>query len=139
MKHWTDAVIGCGDRMDVGAVRTSLMGLRDQARGGLGDQFPEAMLVALKLSPPSANKTLDREEVVGAVEAALAKLDTEAMKYAGALGTAGPTVTSVDLCFVMDCTRSVRDQLKKEREVMKRQERIVAPRLLGGWVEGGQL
>ncbi|CAN0361522.1 unnamed protein product, partial [Laminaria digitata] len=117
VKHWTDAVIGCGDRMDVGAVRTSLVGLRDQARAGLGGQFPEAMLAALKLPPPSsANYTFDREKAVAAVEAALAKLDAEATKYAGALGTTGPVVTSVDLCFVMDCTRSMQSWIDQAKD-----------------------
>ena len=131
VKHWTDAVIGCGDRMDVGAVQTSLTGLRDQAKGGLGDQFPEAILLALKLPSLSPNHTFEQAELVAALEATLTKLDAECTKYAGSLGASGPSVTSVDLCFVMDCTRSVswRDGTFEKR---KSDERLTAPRHPGG-------
>lgn len=115
IEHWTKAVIGCGNKMDVGAVRASLLGLKDVATNGMGGRFSDDLLVALGL--PIGPK--DDSDFVLAVDAACKRLDGEA-RLAGnvaGVGVGGPPSTDVDLCFVMDCTRSVR-AAKSEIEVV---------------------
>lgn len=108
VEHWTDAVIACGDRMDVGAVRTSLEGLRQLAKNG--SPFPDALLLALGLRSEDveAKRAFGSKKLVRAVDEALQKLDSEARKSENAEGRSAVAATKVDLCFVMDCTRSVR-------------------------------
>ncbi|CAM9867934.1 unnamed protein product [Ectocarpus sp. 4 AP-2014] len=111
IEHWTDAVVGCGDRMDVVAVRGALMGLRKQAENGL--KFPKTLMDALGFSDLEPNRTVGVDQLVAAVDEALAKLDRVAKKP----GTAVPAVaaTKVDLCFVMDCTRSMQSWIDQAR------------------------
>lgn len=107
VEHWTDAVIACGDRMDVRAVRSSLEGLRIQAKNGT--PIPHALLRALGLRPEDveAKGAFGKNKLVGAVGGALNLLDSEARKC-GIVEGRSVAATEVDLCFVMDCTRSVR-------------------------------
>lgn len=119
-------VIGCGDRMDVAAVRTSLRGLREQAQNGT--PLPHKLLEAVGVQHPRGARSISRSHaegnvacgrgatdaekarVVKAIDNALKKLDTEGNKCPrGVTGRPSPSVTRVDLCFVMDCTRSVRE------------------------------
>lgn len=104
IEHWTDAVIGCGDRMDVGAVRGSLMSLRKQAENGL--KFPKTLMDVLDLSDLEPNRTVGIDELVAVVDKALKTLDSAA-KPGKAVDQPTVATTKVDLCFVMDCTRSV--------------------------------
>lgn len=107
VEHWADALIGCGDRMDVGAVRASLTGLRQQAKDRI--TFPESLLVALGFQSSQLRKDgrVGTKALVAAVDKALEKLDSEAKKCGNVEGRPATAVTRVDLCFVMDCTRSV--------------------------------
>ncbi len=102
VEHWTDAVIGCGDRMDVRAVRSSLEGLRGEAERGT--PFPPALVRVLGSPGPRG--------LVAAVDKALRRLDAEASKHENAEGPTAAPATRVDLCFVMDCTRSVSGGLR---------------------------
>lgn len=115
VEHWTDAVIACGDRMDVGAVRSSLEGLRKQAESG--SPFPDALLLALCFRPEDvkAKRAFERKKLVGAVDKALERLDSEARKCGNVEGRSAVAATQVDLCFVMDCTRSVRWRVKPSK------------------------
>lgn len=117
VEHWTDALIGCGDRMDVGAVRASLRGLREQAENRT--TFPESLLVALgfKSSQMKKDGRVGTTALVAAVDKALEKLDSEASKYGNVEGRPEAAATRVDLCFVMDCTRSVSQIVEVGRQV----------------------
>lgn len=127
VERWTEAVIGCGDRMDVGAVKTSLSGLKDMAADGKGSCFSDELLVALGLptgssSTSGAQQAQDvHDELASAVDAAILRLEGEAMLVGNvaADGGGGLSTTNVDLCFVMDCTQSVRGrEPKREIEEM---------------------
>lgn len=109
IRHWTDAVIGCGNRMDISAIRTALAELRAQAKNKRGGLFPDALLVALELSP-AEREHYGREptELVSALDKALDKVDVEARKHGIVNFVPALATRKVDLCFVMDCTRSVR-------------------------------
>ncbi|CAN0020957.1 unnamed protein product [Scytosiphon promiscuus] len=82
VEHWTDAVIGCGDRMDVAAVRISLKGLREQAQNGT--PLPHKLLEAVGVRDPqggigtSRGHAKGKAGVVKAIDKALKKLDAEA-------------------------------------------------------------
>ena len=113
--YWTSAIIDCGDLMDVPAVRSSLEGLRGLASSGEhGGNFSSELLVALNLPQGGGN---DADSMRGAIDAALIKverLETKAGMVAAKSGHhAGKkyTMTDVDLCFVMDCTGSVRSSI----------------------------
>ena len=110
--YWTSAVIGCGDLMDVRAVRSSLEGLRRLASSGNhGSHFPLELLKALRL--PQANGK-DADLMTDAIDTALTKVDHLASKAERAAAKSGGhagkkyPMMNVDLCFVMDCTGSVR-------------------------------
>lgn len=107
VEHWTDAVIACGDRMDVGAVRSSLEGLREQAKNG--SLFQDALLLALGFRPEDvkAKRAFGPKKLVVEVDRALKRLDAEARKCDNVEGQSAAFATEVDLCFVMDCTPSV--------------------------------
>ena len=102
INHWTRAVIGSGDIMDVRAVESSLMGLRRVAwsRRDRG-HFPADLLVALGLPTDGG---ADARSLVPAIDVALSKIGKTPTVVKG------PQMTDVDvdLCFVMDCTGSVR-------------------------------
>lgn len=119
--------------MDVGAVRSSLEGLRVQAERGT--PFPAALLRVLGFADGDGardSKTdgvellhelgfaegdgagegksggeVEPQALVAAVDKALLRLDAEAKKSENAAGLPAEAATRVDLCFVMDCTRSV--------------------------------
>lgn len=110
--YWTSAVIDCGDRMDVRAVRASLEGLRGLASSGShGGQFPSELLVAIGL-PQEEGK--DSDSMRDAIDNALARVDRLEAKAGMAAAKSGHhtgkkfAMTNVDLCFIMDCTGSVR-------------------------------
>ncbi|CAN0495731.1 unnamed protein product [Ectocarpus sp. 12 AP-2014] len=67
----------------------------------------------LGFSDLEPNRTVGVDQLVAAVDEALAKLDSVAKKP----GTAVPSVaaTKVDLCFVMDCTRSMQSWIDQAR------------------------
>eukprot|EP00752_Nemacystus_decipiens_P005758 g5207.t1 len=115
VEHWADAVIACGDRMDVGAVRSSLEGLRELARSG--SPFPDALLLALgfRAEHVEAKRAFGRAELVEAVETALRRLDSAARKCANVADRVAPNATEVDLCFVMDCTRSMQSWIDQAK------------------------
>lgn len=110
IKHWTRAIIGCGNLMDARAVRTALTGLREiAATGQHGRSFSSGLLVALNL-PPGGGK--EPTTLTAAIENALTRLQRQAAAGAksGAVGAREETElarTDVDLCFLMDCTGSV--------------------------------
>ena len=117
LQYWTNAVIGCGDRMDVRAVRSSLEGLRELALGGYDrGQFSSELLVALSLP---LGGTMEAESLTDAIDNALSRLQhlerSAAVRVANADGSVSKTsrTTNVDLCFVMDCTGSVRRDLQR--------------------------
>lgn len=107
IEHWTNAVICCGDRMDIGAVRSSLTGLRTLALSGLYTQyFSSKLLKAFRLSPGGAK---DTASLTLKIDAALAQLEKRAASTS--VGSGVLAKTNVDLCFVMDCTGSVRNAI----------------------------
>lgn len=95
---WTRAIIGSGDKMDVVAVESSLNGLYDLASGSGSDgiQLPSELLVALGLPADGVN---DGKYLMSAIDKALKEVGKQTRAYA--------KKTSVDLCFIMDCTGSV--------------------------------
>lgn len=106
IEHYTQALVGTGDKMDPSVARSSLIGLRSLASGdsSYGRHFPSDLLVALSL-PPGAGK--DPEALTSQIDIALERVEKEtARTLPGTGGSAGKT--DVDLCFVMDCTGSVR-------------------------------
>lgn len=103
---WTRAIIGSGDKMDVMAMESSLKGLSDlvSLSGPNGIQLPPDLRVALGLP---ANGVNDGERLVSAINDALVKVEqTRDRMMKNGRGVHSET-TSVDLCFVMDCTGSV--------------------------------
>ncbi|CAM9102277.1 unnamed protein product [Ectocarpus fasciculatus] len=114
IEHWTDAVIGCGDKMDVRAVRGSLMGLRKQAENGL--KFPKTLMDVLGFSDLEPNRTVGIDQLVAAVDRALNTLNSAAKKPGKGRGQPAVAVTKVDLCFVMDCTRSMQSWINQARD-----------------------
>ncbi|CAM9201664.1 unnamed protein product [Laminaria digitata] len=120
LHYWSDAILGCGDRMDARAVRSSLKGLRQLAVDGFdGGQFPAELLVALSL-PPGGRR--DAETLTDAVDSALSRLQ----RLEASMGVGVPRVgggvgkaswkTNVDLCFVMDCTGSMQKWIDQARD-----------------------
>ena len=112
IRYWTSAILDCGDRMDVPAIVSSLEGLRGLASSGRhGGHFPPELLVALSL-PQAEDKDVD--SLIYAIENALVRVQrlevsagveaTKSGRYTGKKYS----MTNVDLCFVMDCTGSVR-------------------------------
>ncbi|CAN0020887.1 unnamed protein product [Scytosiphon promiscuus] len=106
---YTQAVIGTGDIMDPDVVKTCLLGLRGLVSkdGDLGLSFSSEMLLALGL-PSGAGQS--PETLIAAIDSALARVAKEetlmVTKVAGDPRRAGEK-TTVDLCFVMDCTGSM--------------------------------
>lgn len=104
---WTEAVVGC-DIMDPGAVLSSLVGLQahvcslDDGQGG--NPFSEALVRGLGLSKGSetaGKRVVSNAELTRSIEADLTKLRKR-------MSVNNSTTVGVDLCFVMDCTGSVR-------------------------------
>ena len=139
LQYWTNAVIGCGDRVSISAVRSSLEGLRELAAGGYnGDQFSSELLVALSL--PLRGKK-DPKSLTGAIDSALSRLQRLEASAGVRMAKVGRGKTSwktnVDLCFVMDCTGSVRRDLQRTHFILqgsvhlsqkqKQRPRIFAP------------
>ena len=118
-QYWANAIIDCGDQMDSRAVRSSLEGLSALVLSGYdGDRFSSELLVALSL--PLGGKQ-DVESLTHAIDNALTRLQrleaSEGYRVPRTGGTVGKTAwkTNVDLCFVMDCTGSVREGLQRTR------------------------
>ena len=105
--HYTQALVGTGDKMDPGVARSSLLGLRGLASGGsgYGRLFPSDLLVALSL-PPGAGK--DPEALTSGIDVALDRVEKEEALMHRRHPKSKAGKTDVDLCFVMDCTGSVR-------------------------------
>ena len=102
---WTRAIIGSGDKMDVVAVESSLKGLRDLAwRGYDGSLLPSELLAALGL--PTGGRR-DTESLLSAIDEALAKVEKARDMMVKNRKGVNSEKTSVDLCFIMDCTGSV--------------------------------
>lgn len=108
IKCWTQAIIGSGDKMDVGAVHSSLQALRRLALRINVSNFPRELLTALGLP---INGRTQSSSLVSAIDDALVKIEKSSSR------TRSPRVTDVDLCFVMDCTGSVRATTRHHRLV----------------------
>lgn len=100
VSHFDQAVVGCGNRMDVAVVRKSLVALKAQALAGLGRHFSPSLLRGLGM-PTHAGAVVAGETLAEAIDKAIPMLDRLER-----------TVTKVDLCFVMDCTGSVRERIR---------------------------
>lgn len=106
--QWTDAILDCGDQMDVSAVLSSLRGLRELAVEGLGGRFPQRMLAALGLAKGTRVRGSKNQKLIVALDVAIARVDSKAAKYTRVSeGVLGAKTTDVDICFVMNCTQSV--------------------------------
>ena len=107
--HYTQALIGKGDSMDPDVARSSLQGLRRMVSGGndYGHFFSSKLLFALNL-PPTALKD-SPESARLAIDNALAKVEKAEKSVRNAKPRGSANTTTVDLCFVMDCTGSVRN------------------------------
>ena len=105
--HYTQALIGTGDIMDPDVARSSLKGLhRMVSRGNnYGRFFSSELLLALHLPPNDVEKP---ESVRSAIDDALAKVEKAEKSVRSAQPPGSANMTTVDLCFVMDCTGSVR-------------------------------
>ena len=102
---WTRAIIGSGDKMDVAAVDSSLKGLRDLVWNGHDESLlPSELLVALGL--PIGGRG-DTELLLSAINEALAKVERARDRMVKNRKGVNSEKTSVDLCFIMDCTGSV--------------------------------
>ena len=102
---WTRAIIGSGDKMDVAAVESSLKGLRDLVRNGHdGSLLPSELLAALGL--PTGGRG-DTEVLLSGINEALAKVERARDRMVKNHKGVNSEKTSVDLCFIMDCTGSV--------------------------------
>lgn len=108
IEHYTQALVGTGEKMDPAVARSTLMGLRGLASGGnsYGRHFPSDLLVALSL-PPLSGK--DPEGLTAHIDAALARVEKQDQSMRSTVPG------DVDLCFLMDCTGSVRER-ERERE-----------------------
>lgn len=109
VEYWTRAIVGCGDVMDVNAVRSSLNGLASHVsyfdNGGAS-----AVLQARRLARGLGVTLLTCGTVgSGSVVPALTKGIGGAMVKIGGsfVSTSIGDGVGVDLCFVMDCTGSV--------------------------------
>lgn len=107
IEYWTDALVGSGDRMDVNALRSCLNGIREEIEIGSARRFPEALLAALELPKDEGGYAPDVGTFLLAIDAAMAKLNMEADTHELVMSGGSAGTTDVDLCFVMDCTRSV--------------------------------
>ena len=107
IEHYKKALVGTGDKMDPDVVRSSLLGLRGLASGesGYGRFFPSDLMAALGL-PPGAGK--DPEALMSGIDIALDRVGKEEALMHRRHPKSKAGKTDVDLCFVMDCTRSVR-------------------------------
>ncbi|CAM9127088.1 unnamed protein product [Scytosiphon promiscuus] len=116
--YWTEAVVGC-DLLDSGAVRTSLIGIREQAPSlgdahGGGNPFAMALARGLGLAKEGegvGGRVIPNSSLTKRIEAEIVRLERST-----ACLSSGDTV-KVDLCFVMDCTGSMSrwiDQAKKK-------------------------
>lgn len=107
IKCWTQAIVGSGDKMDVGVVHSSLEALRRLAlRQQDVNNFPPELLAALGL--PTKRRTRS-SSLVSAIDDAFVKIEKVSPR------TRPQRVTDVDLCFVMDCTGSVRATTRGRR------------------------
>lgn len=107
---WTEAVTGC-DLLDADAVRSSLVGLHAQVDrlddGQGGNPFKAALIRGLGLSNETKERGEARDCTVSNVN--LKRGIEEALKTVGGATLAGSSDrVEVDLCFIMDCTGSVR-------------------------------
>lgn len=119
VRYWAEAIVGCGDVMDVGAVTSSLVNLRkrvDYLHADQENQYSAALVRALGCSVGEGKDddgcSLSDGALVGAIDQAVNKLGRGALLPLGpdadlrvVPDCAGPV--EVDLCFVMDCTLSV--------------------------------
>lgn len=113
---WTEAVVGC-DMMDPGAVLSSLVGLQEQV-GGLDDSqgknpFSEALVRGLGLPKGGGEASAADGERVAVSNAELTRsIKAEVTKIRKSMSVnSGTSPVRVDLCFVMDCTGSVRKRV----------------------------
>lgn len=110
---WTEAVVGC-EVMDPGAVLSSLIGLQEQV-GCLGDRqgrspFSEALVRGLGLAKGGeASAAGGERDAVSNAELARS-IGAEVTKLRKSMSVNGTNPVRVDLCFVMDCTGSVRER-----------------------------
>ena len=112
IRYWSSAILDCGNRMDVRAVVSSLEGLRGLASSGkYGAHFSPELLQGLDLTRGGGQ---DTDTLTYAIESASTRVQRlefsaglEATKSGRYTGKKYWT-TNVDLCFVMDCTESVR-------------------------------
>lgn len=119
VRYWAEAIVGCGDIMDVGAVASSLVHLRKRVEHLQADQenqFSVALVRALGCSVAEGKDdggySVSDGALVEAIDQAVNKLGRGTLLPVGAdadlrlvENCAGPV--EVDLCFVMDCTLSV--------------------------------
>lgn len=114
---WTEAVTGC-DLLDADAVRSSLVGLRAQVcRLDAGNPFSKALSRGLGLSKRGdevGDCNVSNADLQGAIEQALEKVG-------GAALVSGSQPVKVDLCFIMDCTGSVRADIHEGQPSAKLQ------------------
>lgn len=111
---WTEAVVGC-DIMDPGVVLSSLVHLQaqvcslDDSQGR--NPFSEALVRGLGLSTGGEASATSGERVVVSNAELTRSIEAEVMKLRGSmLAKSTTTGIRVDLCFVMDCTGSVRTE-----------------------------
>lgn len=133
---WTEAVTGC-DLLDADAVRSSLVGLHAQAcsldLGQGGHPFSKALVRGLGLSKGGSEVgddggTVSNEDLGGAIERALEKVG-------GATLVKSRQLVKVDLCFIMDCTGSVRAERARKRHnrrCSERRARSILFAIIGG-------
>ena len=119
VEYWAEAIVGCGDLMDVGAVTSSLVNLRGRAaylQAGQERHFSSAFIRCLGFSRKEGKEdncgSVSEVDLVEAIDQQVKKLGGGALLTAEVdadlsvvAGCTGPV--EVDLCFVMDCTGSV--------------------------------
>lgn len=113
VSYFDQAVVGCGLRMNVAAVRSALLGLKTQALAGRGRQFSRTLLEGLGV-PANAAVMVSGTTLPVAIDQAVLRLNRVAAMALGGDGLESSPVSSttkVDLCFIMDCTGSVRERL----------------------------
>ncbi|CAM9134455.1 unnamed protein product [Ectocarpus sp. 6 AP-2014] len=110
--HYTQAMIGTGEIIDLSVARASLWGLRSLASdGNYGHLFSGKLLIALGLHPDADTEP---EGLTSAIDQGLDMVKTTKAKVE-ALQDNPSRTTHIDLCFVMDCTGSMQywiDQAK---------------------------
>ncbi|CAM9131295.1 unnamed protein product [Ectocarpus fasciculatus] len=125
--HYTEAIIGTGDRIDLSVARASLLGLRGLASNGkYASFFSSELLEKLSLNPDVGANPKD---LTSAIDHGLDMVKAAETKMA-ALQNDPSRKTHVDLCFVMDCTGSMQywiDQARRRlRDIIDQARKDVA-------------